>query len=328
MRYKHFTKDERNELSILLKKDYSLRDIGRVLGRNPSSISREVTNNSVNGIYDPKKAQQKAYRKRKYSKYQGMKIREHPLLEEYVGEKLKDGWTPEQIAGRLKLENGNKSVIGFKSIYKWLDTGYGARYAHYLPRYKAYKRKRKRKGKKEIIKNRVFIDKRPEIINQRKRIRDFEGDTLGTPKSSKATISGAVDRKSRYLLGKKISRPKEAMIAYKELLQPYNPLSITFDSGPENTRYAELGILTFFCHPYSAWEKGTIENTFQRLRRYIPKKANISNYSQEEISAIIDKMNNIPRKCLGFRTPREVFFDEPIQLQVSIFQLTGCCTSG
>ena len=189
-------------------------------------------------------------------------------------------------------------------------------------------KRRKKKGKREIIKNRVFIDHRPDIINQRKRLRDFEGDTLGVPRSSTATLAGAVDRASRYFLSKKIFRLKEAMTAFKEMFKPHSPLSLTLDNGPENARYAELDIPTFFCHPYSAWEKPTIENTFQRLRRYIPKKANLGNYSDEQISAIVDKMNNTPRKCLGFKTPKEVFFQQSIQLQIPFLQFNECCTSG
>ena len=119
-KYKHFTKSNRNELSILLKKGYSMRDISRVLLKNPSSISREVSNNSVKGVYCPDKAQHKAYVKRKYSKYQGMKILENSSLEKYIQDKLVLGWTPEEISGRLNLENNNQSQISFKSIYKCL----------------------------------------------------------------------------------------------------------------------------------------------------------------------------------------------------------------
>jgi IS30 family transposase len=318
---------DRLELSILLKKGYSIRDIARVLGRHPSSVSRELKRNSVNGEYDPQKANHKAYVRRKYSKYQGMKIRENPEIESYIEEKIKLGWSPEAIAGRLPIDSEGRLSIHHTSIYKYLYSPYGQHLCQYL-QYKRYRKKKKKGTKtvKEIIKDRVFIDQRPEIINQRIRCGDFELDTLGTPKTSKETLVGVVDRKSLYFLAKKIPRLKQAMIAAKRLLKPYQVLSLTLDNGPENAKYQILDVPTFFCHPYSAWEKPIIENAFRRLRRYIPKRSCLSDYSDEQIQVIIDRMNNIPRKCLGWRTPKEVFFqDQVIRLQT--FNLK-CCTSG
>lgn len=325
MRYSHFSKTERLEISVLLKKGYSAREIGSALGKHHSSVSREIKKNSVNEIYDPHKAQHKSYTRRKYSKYQGMKIRENSGLEEYIQDKLILGWTPEEISGRLWIENNREIVIAFKSIYKYLNTPFGEHFKKYLPS-KAWGRRKSKKRDGIIIKGRVFLDKRPEIINQRLRCGDFEGDTLGVPKTSRETLAGTVDRKSLYFLAKKIARLKETVPAFKVLVLEHNILSMTLDNGPENARYQELGIPTYFCHPYSAWEKPLIENTFQRLRRYIPKKDKLSDYSNEEISAIIDRMNNTPRKCLDWRTPKEVFFQQqPIQSQ--IFNLK-CRTSG
>ncbi len=179
-------------------------------------------------------------------------------------------------------------------------------------KYKRYgKKKRKQvKSVKETIKNRVFIDQRPEIINQRLRYGDLEGDTLGAPKYTKETLVGLIERKSRYILAKKISRLKEAMDKFKELLNPIPALSLTLDNDPENARYQALGIPTYFCHPYHSWEKGSIENAFSLIREYIPKKKNLTNYPQEETDAIVETINNTPRKCLGFRTPKEVFEEQ------------------
>lgn len=333
MRYKHFSKTERLELSILLKKGYSLRDIGRVLKRNPSSVSREIRRNSVKGVYDPPKAHHKAYVKRKYAKYQGMKIRGNPEIETYIQEKITLGWSPEAIAGRLPIDSGGRLSVHHTTIYKYLYSVYGQHLCQYL-QYKRY-RKKKRKGIKkgrEIIKKRVFIDQRPEIVNQRARNGDFELDTLGTPKSSRETIVGAVDRKSLYFVAQKIPYLKQAMVAAKRLLKPYQVLSLTLDNGPENAKYQMLGVPTYFCHPYSAWEKPIIENAFRRLRRYIPKKSCLSGYSDEQIQVIIERMNNIPRKRLGWRTPKEVFFQEQMTQSQSRTQLETsnlkCCTSG
>lgn len=327
MRYTHFSKTERLELSILLKKGYSIRDISRELRRNPSSVSREIKDNSVNGEYDPHKADHKAYVKRKYSKYQGMKVRENRWLEEYIQKGLQQYWTPEEIAGRLSFEYGH-SVISFKSIYKWLYSVHGQLFCEYLPS-KQYRPER-RKGKKQakvLIPNKVSIEERPRIINIRARCGDFEGDTLGVPKRTLETLAGIADRKSRYFLAKKIARIKYAVDGFKKLSSSLIHLySFTFDNGVENVRHQELGVSTYFCHTYASWEKGSIENTFKRLRRFIPKKAFLKDYSDKDIAAICDIMNNTPRKCLGWRTPKEVFEE---QGRVT-YQLTmsKCCASG
>ena len=259
-----------------------------------------------------------------------MKITTNPWLEDYIKEKMGSSsrWTPEQIAGRLKFENNDISVISSKSIYNWLGTVYGESFIQYLPYKKPYRRKKKAKGKKEIIKNRVFIEHRPDEINNRTRLGDFEADVLGTTKQEPARLTGVVDRQARYFAIKRVPRLRETMRAYDKMLKSLNALSATLDNGPENARYEQLGIPTFFCHPYSSWEKGAIENSFQRLRKFIPKKSKLSAYTDEQLSAIVDVMNNTPRKCLGFKTPKEVFLGEPIQLTIPIIQLARCCTSG
>ncbi len=257
-----------------------------------------------------------------------MKINTNLWLENYIKEKLVLRWTPEEIAGRLKFENNNVSIISPKSIYNWLGTVWGQNFVKYLPYKKPYRRKKKKTGKKEIIKNRVFIEDRPDFINQRSRLKDFEADLLGTTKQEAARLAGIADRQARYLAVKRIPRLKEAMAAYDEMLKSLGGLSATFDNGVENVRHEQLGIPTFFCHTYSAWEKGTVENSFQRLRRFIPKRSKLSSYTDEQLSAIVDLMNNTPRKCLGYKTPKEVFFNEPIQFTSSKIQLSECCTSG
>lgn len=306
-KYKHFGKDERNELAILLKRGYSLREIAEVLGRNPSSVSREIKRNSVKGEYVSNKAQHKAYVKRLYSKYQGMKIRENPFVENYIHKKIKLGWSPERMAGRLKLETGYS--ISFKAVYKYLyHNPFGWPFVKYL-KHRGRKRKNKSESKwGEIIKNRVFIDQRPGIINARIRYGDFEADTMGkTREASSETLVVARERRSRYILAKKVHRLKFAVDGFKDLLSPIPVRSLTLDNGPENARYRELKTDTYFCDPYSSWQKGSVENGIGLIRQYIPKKSDLSNFSDDYISAIIDRINNIPMKCLNFHTPKEIF---------------------
>jgi|SRR3989344_1994588 len=335
MKYQHFTKSNRNELSILLKKGYSYRDIGDALKKSPSSISREIKKNSVNGEYDPDKANHKAYFKRWNSKYQSMKISANPKLEKYIMEKLKSGWSPQSIAERLQTENNGKSVVSFKLIYQWLNTPTGQHYRKYIVSKRSRWIRRTSGIKKSTIKDRVFIDERPSVINQRKRIGDFECDVLGSLKSEPERLASAVDRKARFLDLTKVSRLKETMSAYKTMLEKHNALSGTMDNGPENASWKRLRVPAYFCDPYSPWQKGTVENTFQRLRRFIPKKARLSDYSNDDISLIADTMNNIPRECLNWKTPKEAFFNLSLEQTFANFQYSPkpfpaieCCASG
>lgn len=331
MSYSHFTKNNRTELSILLKKGYSYRDIGDALGKSPSSISREVRNNSVNSIYDPDKANHKAYVKRKYSKYQGMKVWENDAIRNYVEEKMQKFWSPEAIAGRLERETEGRLTIKPDTIYKYLYSGYGQHLCCYLKshRYKP-KRQKGEKLKKEFIPNRVSIEERPNIITHRRRYGDYEGDTMGRPKwASLETLSVIRERKSRKLFAVKVPRPKYAVEGFKAILNPLSALSLTLDNGLENIHYEELNVSTFFCHPYSSWEKGSVEQGIGLIRRFILKKSDLKNYTQEDIDAIIDTINNTPLKCLNWKTPNEVFKEHRHQLiksEIVHIINTECCT--
>lgn len=319
MRYKHFNGDERLEVAILLKKGYSIRNIAYALERSPSSVSREIKRNAVRSRYLPQKAKHKAYLRRKHAKYQGMKIREHPKIEDYIRVKLQASWSPESIAGRMRRDI--VMSVHHTVIYRYLYSSYGQDLCRYL-RYKHYRRKKRTASKniREIVKNRVFIDQRPEMINQRLRFGDFEADTLGVPRYTHQTLAAAIERKSRYILARKVLRLKHAMAGFQKIFASLPVRSLTLDNGTENARYAELGIRTYFCHPYSAWEKGAIENAFKLIREYIPKKKSLAYYTDEDISAIIDTINNRPRKCLHWLTPKEVFYANLLD--------SGCCTSG
>lgn len=324
MRYLHFSKSERLELSILLKKGYSIRDIAQALGRNPSSVSREIKNNSVKGRYDPLKAGHKAYWKRWKSKYQGMKVRENPEIERYVHEKAQLYWSPEKISGRLKRETQGRLSVKTDTIYKYLYSPYGYHLCGYL-KSKRQKRK-KRKGEKhprEIIKNRVFIDQRPVVVHERGRYGDFECDTMGRPRyASQHTLVVARERKSRYLLARKVVRLKYAMDGLRSILNPLPVRSATFDNGVENARYEELGISAYFCHPYSSWEKGSVEQGIGLIRWFIPKKADLKHYSNKNIASIIETINNMPMKCLDYQTPKEVFEEQYLKQSLA----SECCT--
>ena len=299
-----------------------MRQIASVLKRNPSSVSREMRINGGRRTYDPLYAQQYARVRRQNAKYQGMKVSAHPKLAQYIAEKIRQGWSPDVIAGTWKQERRKRGIfatITAKGIYKYLYSPYGQPLCRYLKSGQYGRRKRKgKKGKKILIPERISIDERPLIIASRKRYGDFEGDTLGVPKYTHETIAAVIERKSRYIIARKIPRVKYAVGAFKSILSALPVRSLTLDNGVENIRYQELGIQTFFCHPYSSWEKGQIENAFGMMRRYIPKKASLVNYSPEDISAIVEHINSIPRKILNYRSPKEVFEERYLK--------RGCCT--
>ena len=307
--YKHFTKDQRSEIAILLKKGYSVRDIAHVLGKNPSSVSREIIKNSVKGQYNPEKANHKAYWRRYNAKYQGMKVRRNPWVESYIYEKMQEWWSPEEIAGRLGLEYSFS--ITAKTIYKYI---YSHPFGKPLASYLKYKGKSRKMGVEshwgEIIKNRVFLNERPMVINNRRRYGDFEADTMGKSRGTSDTLAVVRERKSRFILAKKVPQLKYAMDGYKELLNDIPAESVTLDNGVENTRHEELKVSTYFCNPYHSWEKGTVENGIGRIREFIPKKTDLAGYSDKDIRAIVDTINNTPMKCLRWRTPKEVFEEQ------------------
>lgn len=213
---KHFTKLERSELSILLKKGYSHREIGKALGKNHSSITREINRNKVKGLYHPVKAEVKSRVRRKSAKYQNMKINESTDFLEFLETHLEEGWTPEQIAGRWNYNHPDEKHFSFKSIYKYLYSSFGQRLCKYLLSKRFNRRRRKGKKQKRLpIKNRVSIEERPKVVNKRKRFGDFEGDVLEGQKSEKERLPALVERVFRKLFAAKVPRLKYAVDGFK-----------------------------------------------------------------------------------------------------------------
>ena len=309
MTYKHLGKEERLEISILRKKGYSLREIGQVLGRNHGSLSRELRKNLVNACYDPQKANTKSKVRRAQSKYQWMKVRETPGLEKYVTERMQQNWSPELIAGYYRNETGKK--LKADTIYKYLYSALGQHLCHHL-KYKRYGKRRKKLRNKALpakhIPNRISIEVRPVEIAARITFGHYEADTMGRPrKASQQTLVVMRERLSRKIFGIKMKRLKYTIEGFKKIIEPLAVSSITFDNGLENIRYQELGIPSYFCNPYHSWEKGSVEQGIGQIRTYIPKKADLKNYSQSKIDAILNLLNNRPMKCLNYKTPNQVF---------------------
>lgn len=311
--YRHIKKAERLEIAVLRERKYSLRAIAEVLRRSPNTISKEIRDNSVNGIYDPIKAHHKSYVKRKYSKYQGMKVIGNIDLWNYTEEKLKQEWSPEIIAGRLKEIDAHIKYAGKGAIYKFISSVYGRRLEQYLYKNAVHKKPGPKKKKGEALQDRMFIDQRPEYINNRADFGDWEGDFIVSGQDGSGALLILYERKAKYVLMRKLLLRDTATVnaAIGEItggMACFN--SLTLDNDISFRKHKELSALLgspiYFCHPYHSWEKGGVENMNKLIRRYIPKRTDISKLSDEFIGGVQNKFNHRPRKCLNFKTPHEV----------------------
>lgn len=309
---KQLSKTERQEIGYYLSRGHSLRGIAQMLGRSPSTISREVQRNSVKQEYVPKKAHLKSYQRRYWVKKEAPRLwdKDWNFFREFLEEKLSQEhpWSPEQICGSWSLSHPNMSISP-STVYRFIES-WEYRLKKYLPhqRYR-WKRKKSGLGKRNLIPNRIWIDDRPEEVDTRLSLGHWEGDTLGRKKGETDTILASIERKSRFLVANLMPNRKPALSA-KQLKQwnlQYRFQSLTLDNGIEFQQHEQIGCKTFFCHPYSSWEKGQIEYAMRLLRRLIPKKTSLKNLSPSQLQSYIDHLNHTPRKCLNFQTPHQVF---------------------
>lgn len=313
-RYKHLTLEEREKLYAGKEAGKSLREIANELGRDHTTLSRELRRNARYGKpYIPCRAQAQADRVAKRQRCKAP-LKE-PLIFVYVRAKLRKGWSPEAIAGRLPIEHPGYGIDD-ETIYRYIY-GRGKKYKLWkrLP-YKRKKRMKKegRKVRREKIKNAVPIDKRPQEAEERNVAGHWETDNMEGKRSDSSAVSVSVDRAARYTVLSKVSdktaKEKNRVVAGRLLeLPPWARQSLTADRGPENSAHEELSnnlrLDIYFCNPYHSWEKGTVENTIGRVRRFIPKGTSIDSLTEKELAAVEHWLNHTPRKCLGFLTPYE-----------------------
>lgn len=289
-----------------------MRRIAGLMGRSPNTISKELRVNRVKGTYNAVKAHHKAYVRRKYAKYQGMKIVEHPALYQEVSDRLYDDQSPEAIAGHIRLKRASPS-LSKNAIYGFMRSVYGRRIDAHRKRRRKRRAYRRAKGTK--LSNRVFIDRRPKNINERKRIGDAEADFIVSGKNGKGILLVVVDRKTRASFLERITSVTVENVhkAFLRIKKRFPEMrTVTTDNDILFQKHEELeellGVKMYFCHPYHSWEKGTVENTNKVIRRDIPKGADLSTYSKRFIERLEAKLNRRPMKCLGYRTPEEVLF--------------------
>jgi IS30 family transposase len=314
--FKHLGLVEREKLYGMLEKGFSRRKIARVLGRSQSSISREVERNTKWGVnYLPCLAQARYKRIGDRQRYKAPL--KGPQIFLFVREKLRAGWSPETISGRIELEISGVSITP-ETIYRYIYSS-KTRKSH-LAKYLCFKHGRRRKQtgrsvrKYSKIPNAISIDNRAKYISCRRQLGHWESDLVEGPRSSKHVLSVTVERATRYtmlsrLVDKKSTTKNKHLVSRMKKIPAQMVRTLTLDNGAENTNHIylsqQLNINVYFCHPYHSWEKGTVENTNGRIRRYIPKGTDIKEIPDEKINQLEYILNNTPRKCLGYLTPYE-----------------------
>lgn len=313
------TAKERDTIAVLLASGKSLRDIARILDRSVSSICEEIKRNSVDGTYTAIAAQEVS-EKRNVSCRKTNPLKSRKIYA-YVCEKLRCGWSPEQIAGRLKRDNHGKTIISHETIYRYIysNDGRSKKLSEYLVRHHPRRRKwHSRHLYQKGIQGRVSIRLRPKEVETRKIFGHWEIDVV-EGKAHQKGIQTFLERKTRYYQGhilQNIDSEYGVNTQYAVFLRfPKEARkTVTMDNGKENYNHQKLknwlGINTYFCDPYCSWQKGSNENHNGVLRRYIPKKADLHELTQEDLDAIIQEINERPRKCLNYETPQEAFTRE------------------
>jgi IS30 family transposase len=320
--YSQLSFAERSLISHLHADGLSKSKIAARVGRHKATISRELARNGRKigvwpGGYDPQRAQGLAARRRKHDKR--FKLVRQPDLAEKLKQHLAMGFSPEQFAGRLTLE-GASMTISHESIYRFIQHRVAQKdnsWHKLLPCQKYYRGRRPKKGgpPAKTFQNYVSIDQRPDHINTRQTPGHWEADLMAF-QNNKAFLLIAHERTSRKTFAtiqpnKTAEAAKISLCAILQKLPKKMRKSITYDNGTEFAfHYLVNQVLktkSYFCHTHSPWEKGGIENSIGRLRRHLPRKTDINALSQADIDTIIESHNNLPRKCLGFLTPNQVF---------------------
>ena len=317
--YRRLTQEERYQIWALKKAGKGIRAIARELRRHPSTILREIRRNTGFKGYRPKQAYRLA---RQRQSRPGPKHCDDPLWRQ-VEQLLEQDWSPEQISLWLRERNVR---ISHSWIYHhiWRDRATGGKLYTHLRRAGKRKRKygtgRERRGR---FNEACSIEQRPQIVESRERLGDWEVDTI-IGKGNSGVLLSLVERKSRLCLLARLNRrtAEETTAAIKALLGKMKDRvhTITSDNGKEFAGYREVAASLnagfFFAHPYASWERGLNEHTNGLVRQYFPKGMDFSKITEDDVQFVMDRLNNRPRKCLGMKTPNQVFFgiDPPVAL--------------
>lgn len=321
-KYRQLTFRDRIYIELWKWESRSLKYMAECLGVSRSTISRELSRGMNHATHNGYRADLGERSRRLKSMKKGRKCLIVGTTADLVIEKLKEGWSPEQISGRLKLEG--KVRVSYETIYRFIkaDRDNGGKLYLLLRRGKRrYKRRFYQPRVRTDLLHRKHIDQRPQIINNRKRIGDWERDLMFGDSRSAALIT-FVERKTLYSILKKTNSKSPREIAEKtiEAMSAVDCKSITNDNGFEFREHQyeseRLKVPIYFTNPYSSWEKGTCENINGLIRQYFPKKSSMKGLTDEDTEKIQSRLNSRPRKKLGFRTPMEAFFEGKFALNI------------
>lgn len=311
--YFHMTQAVRSQIFILKATGFSLQDIADQIGYHKSTISRELARNSIEGCYCYQQAQAMASGRRSSASQTPNKLTSH--LIEQIEDRVKLDWSPEQIAGRFKREG--PLSISYQTIYKhiWANRRSGGTlYQHLRHQGKRYKKRSSGNlAGRGLIPKRVDISERPEVVEAKSEVGHWEGDSIVGVGHQGAAVTYA-DRCSKFVLIKPVQR-RTALLTKQATFDlmgdDHLPVStITYDNGKEFASHqqiaAKLEASCFFARPYHSWERGLNEHTNGLIRQYWPKSTNLKQVTNQQAQAIMDRLNNRPRKSLQFKTPMEI----------------------
>ena len=328
--YEQLSLEDRCSIARLREGGQSIRQIAAALDRSPSSISRELKRNTGSGpragAYKPSYAQAQTSARR----WNGSRLDRDDALRGRVLALLAQGWSPEQIVGRLRREAGGRTVIGVESIYRFIyaqmkRTNDGA-WRHYLPRAKFRRGRRGQRGGSPAlhIKDRVSIAQRPEAVGDRRQAGHWEADFMLFSRYGQSVLV-LHERTSRLTLFLKTDtrRAEPTAERLRNLLEPLPQAlrrTLTFDNGTEFAEHHRLNqqpfnLATFFCDPHSPWQKGGVENAIGRFRRFLPRRTNLDDIDPDQLVTATRAYNHTPRLCLDFRTPAEVFSEQVLHFE-------------
>lgn len=306
--YKQLTYEQRCQIEALKKSGMTQQEIADAIGTTQSTVSRELSRNTGQRGYRHKQAQRKA-EGRRYNAVKAVKMTERMV--DRVEQKLALKWSPEQISGWLFEEHGEP--LSHERIYQhiWDDKRIGGQlYTHLRRQGKKYQKRCNGKRSRGQIRNRVGIEERPGVVDEKSRIGDWEIDTV-IGKGHRGALVTIVERATQFTLAADVpNKSAEAVTAATiKLLKPYRSVlhTITADNGKEFAYHeqlaAELGVAVYFARPYHSWERGLNENTNGLLRQYWPKSTDFKTVTSREIAKVVTQLNQRPRKTLGFKTP-------------------------
>lgn len=320
--YKHLTYEERHTFAAYLKDGLSYREITRRLGRSPNTWSLEVLENGGSReAYSPPLAQLSAsLRKWKANSRNPAK---DPRVLNFVLEKLRKRFSPEQIAKDIvtQFPRDESMRVSYETIYAFINSEEGKEMN--LHKYLRHKRLRKLRKtgmralplKKVKIPHRISIHERPKTVAAKSRYGDWESDLMEGSRKTKACLSVQKERRSQYLILVKIREKSarenvRAITGSLGLFPSRLRRTITYDNGSENVTHARVNRIlktnSYFCDAYASWQKGSVENGIGLVRDYLPKRTDLTQVSDAELKRIQDELNDRPRKCLGWKTPRQV----------------------